>query len=42
MFFFEILHTDCSASNGDILGPNNPTETVDTAMKSVDDKFLKN
>ena len=37
--FCEILHS--ALQNEDILGSNNRIETCDTAMKSVDDEFLK-
>ena len=42
MFFAKFCIQNAALQNGDILGSNNRTETVDTAMKSVDDKFLKN
>ena len=41
-FFSKFCIVDAALQNGDTLGSNNRTETVDTAMKSVDDKFLKN
>ena len=42
VFFSKFCIQNAALQNGDILGSNNRTETVDTAMKSVDDKFLKN
>ena len=41
-FFSKFCIVDAALQNGNILGCNNRTETVDTAMKSVDDEFLKN
>ena len=39
MFFSKFCIVDAALQNGDTLGSNNRTETVDTAMKSVDDEF---
>ena len=42
VFFSKFCIQNAALQNGDILGSNNRTETVDTAMKIVDDKILKN
>ena len=42
MFFARFCIENVALQNEDSLGSNNRTETVDTAMKSVDDEFLKN
>ena len=41
MFFSKFCIENETLQNGDILGSNNRTGTVDTAMKSVDDEFFE-
>ena len=41
VFFARFCIDNAARQNEDILGSNNRIETCDTAMKSVDDKFLK-
>ena len=41
MFFSDFCIVDAALQNGNILDCNNRTETVDTAIKSVDDEFFE-
>ena len=41
MFFSKFCIVHAALQNRNILGSNNRTETVDTAMKSMDDAFFE-
>ena len=41
VFFSKFCVVDAALHNGNILGCNNRTVTVDTALKSVDDEFVE-
>ena len=40
-FLWKFCIVDAALQNGNIVGCNNRTETVDTAMKNVDDEFFE-